>query len=142
LNIIAGLGPINTYLLVPPSVIDIYFQIYAKGILMDVTLVKSIAPLTCSGSDCTSFFLPGGLDLVRLADGGSNTTLFSGQPANGSSFIVKNAPGYHVEFYPVPVGYFFNKTKDCTTYGGSSNEAINICIAAAGANGTQIYAGK
>lgn len=140
LNLIAGVTPINAYLLVPPSVIDIYFQIYSKDMLMDVTLVHSIAPLSCSGPDCTSFFLPGGLDLVRLANGGPNATLFSQAPTDGSTaFIVKNAPGYHLEFFPVSVGYVFNQTKDCTTFGGSNNEAINICISA---EGTQIYAGE
>jgi hypothetical protein len=37
--------------------------------LMDATLVHSIAPLSCSGPDCTSLFLPGELGQVGLADG-------------------------------------------------------------------------
>jgi len=140
LNIIAGVTPIYGFIDLPSWVLDIYIEIYSKDILMDITLVKSIPPLTCSGPDCTSFFLPGGLDLLRLANGGPNATLFSAPPRNGTSaFITNNAPGYHVEYFPVPKGFGFNKTSDCTTYGGSSNEAINICVSA---EGTQIYAGE
>ena len=107
---------------------------------MDLTLVKDIAPMTCSGPDCTSFFLPGGLDLIRLASGGPSATIFQEPKTSGpSTFIANNAPGYHLEFFPIPVGWVFNLTKDCATYGGSSNEAIHICVAA---KGTQIYAGK
>jgi hypothetical protein len=125
---------------VPQSIIDVYFQMYAKGILMDITLVKIIAPTTCSGVDCTSFFLRGGLDLVRLTGGGPNATIFQEPVTNGlSTFIVNNAPGYHLEFFPIPVGSVFDQAKECATYGGINNEAINICIAA---KGSQIYAGQ
>lgn len=107
---------------------------------MDVTLVKSIAPITCSGPDCTSIFLPGGLDLVRLANGGPNATIFQEPKTSGpSTFIVDKAPGFHLEFFPIPVGWVFNQTTDCATYEGSNSEAIHICVAA---RGTQIYAGK
>lgn len=140
IDVVAGLAPFNAYSPVPVSVIDIYYMIYTKGILMDSTLVTGIPPLTCSGSDCTSFFLPGGLTLVRLANGGSNSTLYEGQQADGSSTVlVNNAPGYHLEFYPVAENYVFNSTADCAMYGGTSNEAIHICVAA---NGTQILAGE
>jgi hypothetical protein len=139
-DVVAGLAPVNAYSPVPASVIDIYYMIYTKGILMDSTLVTGISPLTCSGSDCTSFFLPGGLDLVRLTNGGPNSTLYQGQQADGpSTVLVNNAPGYHLEFFPIAEGYVFNSTADCSIYGGTSKEALHICIAA---NGTQILAGK
>jgi hypothetical protein len=139
-NIVAGLTPLNAYSEVPQSIIDVYFQMYAKDILMDITLVKNIAPTVCSGVGCTSFFLPGGLDLVRLADGGPNATIFQEPVSNGpSTFIANNAPGYHLEFFPIPVGFVFSQAKDCATYGAINNEAIHICLAA---EGTQIYAGQ
>jgi len=137
--IIGGLTAVNADLQVPSSMIDVYYQMFAKGMLMDVTLVKNIAPLICTGLVCTSIFLPGGLDLVRLINGGPNATIFQ-QPTTGgqSTFIVSNAPGYHLEFFPIPMGWVFDEAKHCVTYVGSNNEAIRICIAAVG---TQIYAG-
>jgi hypothetical protein len=138
--IVAGLAPLNAFLQVPQSIIDVYFQMYTKDILMDVTLIKQIGPMTCSGPDCTSIFLPGGLPLVRLANGGSNATIFEEPETNGpSAFIVNNAPGYHLEFYPIPLVFVFNQAKDCATHGGLDSEAIHICISAVG---TQIYAGE
>jgi hypothetical protein len=120
--------------------INVYFQMYAKDILMDTTLVKIIAPVTCSGPNCTSFFLPGGLDLVRLAAGRSNATIFQNPQTSGRpTFIVNDAPGYHLEFFPIPEGFVFDHAKECVTYGGINKEAIYICVAA---RGTQIYAGK
>jgi hypothetical protein len=139
-HILAGLTPVNADLPVPPAMIDVYYQMFAKGMLMDVTLVKAIAPTTCAGLDCTSIFLPGGLDLVRLINGGPNATIFQQPTTSGSStFIVSNAPGYHLEFFPIPMGWVFDQAKHCATYVGSNNQAIQICIAAVG---TQIYAGK
>lgn len=107
---------------------------------MDTTLVKIIAPMTCSGPNCTSFFLPEGLDLVRLAAGGSNATIFQDPETNGqSTFIVNNAPGYHLEFFPIPAGSMFDQAKECVPYEGIDKEAIHICVAA---RETRIYAGK
>jgi hypothetical protein len=140
MTVIAGLAPLNAYSKVPVSVIDIYYQMFIKGILMDVTLKKDVTPLSCRGADCTSFVLPGGLDLVRLSDGGPNSTLFQGPDYNGQTqAIIENAPGYHLEFFPIPEGYVFNQTEDCTTHNGTNNEAIHICVAA---SGSQILAGK
>jgi hypothetical protein len=139
-KIVGGVTPLNAYSPVPPSIIDVYFQMYAKDIIMDTTLVQMISPMTCSGPNCTSFFLPGGLDLVRLAEGGSNATIFQKPATNGrSTFIVNDAPGYHLEFFPIPVGSVFDQAKECVTYGGIDKEAIYICVAA---RGIQIYAGK
>jgi hypothetical protein len=107
---------------------------------MDVTLVKSIASITCSGPDCTSIFLPGGINVIRLADGGPNATIFQEPKTSGpSTFIVQNAPGIHLEFFPIPIGWVFNQTRDCATYYGAKSESIHICVAA---KGTQIYAGN
>jgi hypothetical protein len=140
MNVIAGLAPLNAYSKVPLSVIDIYYQMFIKGILMDVTLKKDVTPLSCTGADCTSFVLPGGLDLTRLFNGGPNSTLFQGPDYTGQTqVIIENAPGYHLEFFPIPEGYVFNQTEDCTTHNGTNNEAIHICVAA---SGSQIFAGK
>jgi hypothetical protein len=140
MSVIAGLAPLNAYSKVPPSVIDIYYQLFIKGILTDGTLKQDITPLVCGGTDCTSFLLPGGLDLTRLLDGGPNATLFQGPDYNGQTqVIINNSPAYHLEFFPIPEGYVFNQTNDCTTYNGTNNEAIHICAAA---SGSQILAGK
>jgi len=120
--------------------IDIYYMMYTENILRDTTIVTGIAPLSCSGSDCTSIYLPGGIDLVRLAEGGPNATLFGAQLPDGPTFLVNNAPGYQLEFFlPTPGGYVFNSTRDCATYGGTNNEALHICVAA---EGTKILAGE
>jgi hypothetical protein len=108
-------------------------------VLKDSTLVTGIAPLTCSGSYCASYFLPGGLDLVRLADGGANSSLYEeSQLDNQSTVLINNGSGYHLEYFPVPPDFVF-PSADCRIYGGTSNEAIHICLTA---QGTQILAGK
>jgi hypothetical protein len=124
---------------VPASVIDLYYQAFTRGILKDGTLVTGIAPLTCSGSGCASYFLPGGLDVVRLAAGGANSSLYEeSQLDSQSTVLIKNGSGYHLEYFPVPPDFVF-PSASCRTYGGKSNEAIHICIIA---QGTQILAGK
>jgi hypothetical protein len=140
IDVVAGLAPLYGYSPVPGSAIQSYRNIFIEGVLTDATLVTSTAPLSCSGSNCTSVFLPGGLELVRLQCGGPNSTLYRNQPSSGlSSVLVNNAPGYHLEFFPIREGFVFNSTTDCAVYGGTSKEAIQICIAA---NGTQVLTGK
>jgi hypothetical protein len=139
--VVAGLAQLNVSVLttVPISVVDVYYQMFIKGILMDSSLVIGIDPVTCSGPDCISFLLPGGLELVRLADGGPNSTLYGNQPPDASPVaMIYQAPAYHLEYFPITNGFLFNKSTDCQTYGGVSKEAIHICIAA---NNTQILAG-
>ena len=137
----AGLAQLNVNVLttIPISVVDVYYQTFIKGILMDSSLVIGIDPVTCSGADCTSILLPGGLDLVRLAGGGPNSTLYGNQPPDALPVaMIYQAPAYHLEYFPITDGFLFNKSTDCQTYGGVSNEALHICIAA---NNTQILAG-
>ncbi len=139
--VVAGLAQpiVNTFANVPISVVDVYYQTFIKGILMDPSLVIGIDPVTCNSLECTSLLLPGGLELVRLADGGPNSTLYGNQPPVASPVaMIYQAPSYHLEYFPITDGFLFDKSTDCQTYEGVSDEAMNICIAA---NDTQILAG-
>lgn len=139
INIVAGVAPINGFFPVPASNVDFFYETYTRNILMDSTLIMGIPPISCKGLNCTSFLITAGLDLVRPADGGPNSTLSSGQPLDKTPIvIVDNAPAVHMEFYPVSGDSVFNQSTDCSTYGAASTGGIHICPTS---DDTQIMAG-
>src|SRR6266536_5802595 len=106
---------------IPLSVVNFYFMAFTYGFLSAPRFATEISPVTCSDSNCTSVFLPGGLELVRRAGpngGGPNTTLFDHQQFDDSTAIlINNAPGYQLEFSQIEGASPFNFTTDCNTYG-------------------------
>jgi hypothetical protein len=123
------------------AVVNVYFMSFTYGFLSDPRFATGVSPVSCSGSNCTSFFLPGGLDLVRLTGphGGPNSTLFDHDQFDDSTAILThNAPGYQLEFSPIEGGSPFNVTTDCTAYGKSTGNGLFMCLTS---NGTRIYAG-
>jgi hypothetical protein len=136
--VIAGLVPVDDLLAVLPialgSIIpvddaDALVVALSYGLLLDTRFATPISPLKCSGRNCTSFFLPGGVELARPIDHQS-TTLFGTQVWDDSTAIViYQAPGYQVEFSPIENGFKFNTTTDCHTHGLTVGDGLYICIA-------------
>ena len=91
--------------------------------------VTGIAPAACT-SNCTSVFLPGGVEQARLLNTNLNKTLLQGEIFDGAdAIIIENAPGYHLEFFPMSLNYSFDIATDCLTFGQSPDQGIFICVA-------------
>jgi hypothetical protein len=107
--VVAGLAPLNPSLLqlVPPELASLYITAYNMGFITDPKFVTGVPPLSCSsGPNCTSIFLPGGLDLVRLQGQNPNATLFgSNLPGDYTTIVIENAPGAHLEFSSLGAGF-------------------------------------
>ena len=87
-----------------------------------------MSPVSCSGIGCTSIFLPGSLDNIRLYGGYSNSTLFQEQDLVGSSVVLaKDAPGYQLDFDSITEKNPFQDS-DCMLYVGRGNDGLYICI--------------
>lgn len=121
---------LNTALLpdIPISVLCIYFSAWTASILATSKFVTGIAPVTCDGT-CRSVFLPGGIETARVLGPDLNRTLLEGGLFdNADVFLIHDAPGYHLEFFPIPADYSFNKTNDCLLYGQSRGQGVYICV--------------
>ena len=133
LGVFAGLTPLNASLLdhglVPISVLGTYFAAWVSSMTGVSKFVFNIKPARCT-ENCTSIFLPGGLEGVRrLQRNLSGTLLDSGVFVDGDSIIVYDAPGYHLEFSPLRESFSFNQSVDCFLEGQSSGQGIYICVA-------------
>jgi hypothetical protein len=125
-----GLMQLNTALLpdIPTSVLCIYFSAWTASILGASKFVTGIAPVTCDGT-CRSVFLPGGIETARVLGSDLNRTLLEGGLFdNADVFLIHEAPGYHLEFFPIPTDYSFDRTNDCLLYGQSRGQGLYICV--------------
>lgn len=87
-----------------------------------------IEPVACK-YNCTSVFLPGGVEQARLLNRNLNKTLLQGEIFDrANTIIIENAPGYHLEFFPKDPKHEFDVT-DCLTFGQSPDQGIFICVA-------------
>jgi len=106
------------------------FWWYLPSVLTDGKISQTVAPLSCSGEQCSSFFLPGPLSSILFDPTLPNITQLDFSTA--STYIQVDAPGYQVEFYAM------DETReppftlvDCRAYGGSSI-AVNVCLRKSG----------
>lgn len=129
--VFAGLTPVSVTSLVglvPTSVLCIYFTQWAYNILGASKYVTGISSPTCNGNDCTAVFLPGGVETARLQTGNLNLTLLNGTVVQDfSSILINHAPGYQLEFFPVPSGYSFPPS-DCALYGQERDDSLQLCV--------------
>lgn len=144
-RVVAGLVPSSPYGLsnVTASWVNVLASSYTMGFITDPRFATSIDPVMCSGNDCLSIFLPGGMDTVRYDDSTDATTLFSGDfPGDYTAIVVNNAPGYQIEYgsiKSVDNEFQFDPNVDCKTYLQSIGDGIHICMAE---KGTQLFLGK
>ena len=145
LPVIAGLAPINYTILfshIPKAVACLYLSNYANGFLGASNFVIGMTPISCSGLNCTSAFLPGGLLLARRTAETLNGTLLNLNASllnTGQAILINNAPGYQLEFFPVDDGFSFNAETDCGTYGQSRGDGLHVCF---GSNNSTLVVGK
>jgi len=105
-----------------------YFSAWTASILGISKYVTGIAPASCNGT-CTSVFLPGGVETARVLGPNLNITLLEGGIFNNAdAFLIHDAPGFHLEFFPIAADYSFNRTNDCNLYGESRGQGAYICV--------------
>jgi len=130
----SGLAPLNTTILLQAHIVDTavictYFSGYIASILSIPKFVTEANPLACSGSECTSIFLPGGVEQMRLLNTNFSGTLLQGEFLNGSDAITSyNTPGYQLDIWP-PIDFEFDQVRDCTLYGTLSRQGLYMCVA-------------
>ncbi len=116
----------------------VYFSANTFSILGASSFVAGVPPVGCGGDDCTSIFLPGGVELARLADGNLNATLLNGTGLNKApAILINNAPGLQVEFTSLESAYSFAET-DCNTFGQPRGQGLHLCV---GARNSSLKAG-
>jgi len=114
---VAGLAPMNSSLAAgsPPD----EFWIAWQTILIDATSVISVPPYSCSGTDCFSYFFPGGV---------AEEAIVHTVPEEATSYIVYETPGYQIEYYSLEsTSPPWNNVTDCRIYGDLAR-AIQICV--------------
>ena len=130
----SGLAPLNTTTLlqariVETAVICTYFSGYIASILSVPKYVAEAKPLACSGPDCESIFLPGGVEQMRLLNTNFRGTLLQDGFLDVPDAITSyNTPGYQLDFFPV-TNFKFVPSRDCTLYGVSSGQGLYMCVA-------------
>jgi hypothetical protein len=98
--------------------------------MQDVSkFVVDVDPWYCSGDNCTSIFLPGGIEQIRKLGANLNETILQGGPfSDVDAIITHNTSGYHLDFFP-PVGDFaFADGNGCRLYGQTRGEGLYMCI--------------
>jgi len=106
------------------------FWWYLPATLVDRSISTTIAPISCSGDQCNSFYLAGPLSTILFDPSLPNIT--ASNYSTASAYIQDNAPGYQVEFYPIDETRDPAFTlEDCRAY-GVSTLAINICLKRSG----------
>lgn len=111
---------------------------WSFGILTSSKFVTGLDPISCSVPECVSVYLPGGLETARQRTGNLNATLLNGTLLDGASAVlINNAPGYHLEFFPLDRNFQF-QASDCMIFGQSRNEGLYLCVSS---NGNTTVAG-
>jgi hypothetical protein len=125
----AGLSLLNTSVSMSPyfnQKATSVFWWFFPSLLTDSQNAKSVASLNCSGTPCTSYFLPGLLSTI--AYNLSQPSITSGSFPEAVSFIQNDAPGYQLDFVPINIETDPPMTSDdCQVYGISSL-AVQICL--------------
>lgn len=125
----AGLSPLNTTIGLHQSNFDskvtAQFWWFYSSLLTDTQNVRTIEPLNCSGSQCSSYFMPGRAATIVSDPSGPaiTTTNFT----DALSLIQKDAPGYQIEFAPIQSVNQPMTLGDCHLYGYPA-VAVQICL--------------
>jgi hypothetical protein len=125
----AGLALMDRRVLeyIPTSVMCIYFLAWIPSLLGVSKYVTGISVGNCT-ANCTSVFLPGGLELARVLGPNLNATLLEGGIFNHTdAVLLNNAPGMALHFSSPIDGFTFNLKNDCRLY-EIRNDAVQICI--------------
>ena len=86
-------------------------------------------PIANCGENCTSTFLPGGIETARKLGPFLNQTLLEGGLFSDSETIqIHNAPGLLLRFDTLPLTFDFDRRRECHTFGESLNDTLQVCI--------------
>lgn len=97
--------------------------------LLDVRKYAFSMPMAGCGENCTSAFLPGGIETARKLAPYLNTTLMEGGVFRDSETIqIHNSPGLLLRFDALPPSFDFDRTHECHTYGQHLNDTLQVCI--------------
>lgn len=118
----AGLSPLNSTL-VQIYNLPVFYWVYFPAIFTDGRTVFPIPPHSCSGTDCFSYFFPGGIGAVSPYP---SVALEDTTYPDASGFVLHDTAGFQIEFYPLSSNDSLSLT-DCQIYGWSG-AAIQICI--------------
>lgn len=128
-GVFAGLALMDQRVLdyTPTSVMCIYFSAWVSSILGVSKYVTGISADDCT-TNCTSVFLPGGLETARILGENMNLTLLEGGVfSDTDAVILNNAPGFVLKFRSPYDGFTFNHENDCQLY-ETFGDAVQICI--------------
>jgi len=112
--VLAGLAPINASIFDDSSanLATVTFALYYRSILVDGSHVVRIPPHSCSGNQCFSYYFPGGLGNIF-----PRFRVHITPNPDATAYIVKDAPGYQVEFYPISTADPGLRLDDCQVFG-------------------------
>lgn len=123
--------PIDTRVLavVPTSIVCLYFTGWIPSLLSTPKYSVSMPMDDCNGN-CSSMFLPGGLEIARKVRPIVNSTILEGGIFNSVEAVrISNAPGLALKYDRLGAEFMFDPTSDCSYYGEIINETIQICAA-------------
>lgn len=130
-RVFAGLQEMAVALLpfLPKSQMALYFNTWLPNMMNTSKFVARAEGISCSGVNCTSLILPGGLEQARIYGNNVDHTL-SGDDRfkTAEAIITRRAPAYHLDFFLPPPEYTFDRAKDCTLYGEARGQGIYLCF--------------
>ncbi|KAL1841738.1 hypothetical protein VTJ49DRAFT_6652 [Mycothermus thermophilus] len=129
--VFAGSGmPMNEGLLslLPASYVAVFYAAWIPT-LLDIPKFAVPFPIPGCEENCTSSFLPGGIETARKIAPYLNMTLLEGGIFRDAETIkIHNAPGILLRFDNLGPDFDFDREKDCHTYGQHINDTLQVCI--------------
>jgi hypothetical protein len=132
INVFAGTVPpdISTLNLIPASYMAGYFDIWSQQLTTYPRFSVSWPMKDCA-DNCTSYFLPGGIEIARKVDQYLNSTLLQGGIFNVvDSISVQNASGLAARFSSLEPGFEFDVDSECSAYINpyAVSDGMQMCI--------------
>lgn len=120
----AGLSPINASVITPTDLdATTEFWWLFPSLMTDQAAIATVPPLTCSGSSCVSYFIPG-----PIVFDANMPQITNDNYSDATAWVVNDAPGYQIDYSSVtnedPV---LLPDDDCEPY-GTDYAAILICV--------------
>lgn len=131
----AGLVPIEIRLLRMIRTADlwVYFQSFTSILLSHPRYAVPFPTDYCSGSNCISVLLPGGLEMVRQVSPALNLTVFNGGIFDKTEAIrVEASRGMALAFERVSPDFSFDWSKDCIYPGAQLDDGVQLCVQQSG----------
>lgn len=114
--------------LIPASYVGMFFASWIPT-LLDIPKFATPMPIAGCEENCTSAFLPGGIETARKIAPFLNMTLMEGGIFRDAETIqIQNAPGILLRFDDLPLDFDFDRKTECHTYGQHLNDTLQVCI--------------